>query len=594
MSRPAFLDVERSVSGRRWVARQRDERLALTIAQRSEMPEILARILAARGVSADAAEKFLDPTLRTLMPQPSALQDLPKGAARLADAIMSGEAIGVITDYDVDGVSSGALLKSFLLAVGSDARIRIPDRLSEGYGPSERAVQELRQQGASLLVTLDCGVLAHDPLAHASELGLTTIVVDHHQAAAELPEAFAVINPNRQDDTSGQGHLCAAGVTMLLVATVNGILRSRGWYNAARLEPNMLQWLELVALATVCDVVPLIGLNRAYVTQGLKVMARRNNKGLAALSDMAGLKRAADTYALGFVLGPRLNAAGRVGHAGQAIDLLLTRDAGEAHRLAQELEKLNRQRQETELRVITAAALQAEAILGQKALNPVLVVAQEGWHPGVLGLAAARLKERYQRPAFVLSIDPRRGEASGSGRSIAGADIGAVVRKALTSGLLSKGGGHAMAAGLTVPLPRLAELREFLESELGTLVDVTAQKELLIDAAVSAGGASLELIELVEQAGPYGAGNPPPLFALPAHKILHASLVGTDHIRCTIEGPDKTRLKAIAFRAKGTELGEILLSERQTPVHLAGRLNIDEWGSKRVPSFQIEDLAQLR
>jgi len=507
---------------------------------------------------------------------------------------MSGEKIAVITDYDVDGVCSGALLKSFLLSVGSDARIRIPDRLLEGYGPSLQAVRELREEGASLLVTLDCGVLAHDPLAHASEVGLTTIVVDHHQASADLPEAHAVINPNRQDDVSGFGYLCAAGVTMLLVATTNGVLRSRGWYGEQRPEPNMLQWLELVALATVCDVVPLVGLNRAYVTQGLKVMARRHNVGLAALADLARLKRAPDCYALGFVLGPRLNAAGRIGHAGEALELLLTRDAVRAQQLAQNLENLNRDRQATELRVITAAALQAESMLGQKGLSPVVLVASEGWHPGVLGLAAARLKERYQRPAFVLSIDAERKLASGSGRSVIGADIGSVIRKALAAGLLSKGGGHAMAAGLTFSVERLAEVRGFLEAELLPLVDLAAQKELEVDGALSAGGLTLDLLELLDQAGPYGTANPSPLFVLPAHRIMHASAVGTDHVRCTLQGPDKVSLKSIAFRALGNPIGEMLLSERQAPLHFAGRLTVDEWGARRVPAFQIEDVAVVQ
>jgi single-stranded-DNA-specific exonuclease len=563
----------------------------MAIAQRLELPEILARVLAARGVGLEEAEKYLNPTIRTLMPQPSALRDLQKGAGRLADAIMVDEKIAIITDYDVDGVSSGALLKSFLLAVGSDARIRIPDRLMEGYGPSMQAVRELREEGASLLVTLDCGVLAHDPLAHASEVGLTTIVVDHHQASADLPEAHAVINPNRQDDVSGYGYLCAAGVTMLLVATTNGVLRSRGWYGPQRPEPNMLQWLELVALATVCDVVPLVGLNRAYVTQGLKVMARRNNPGLAALADIARLKRAPDAYALGFLLGPRLNAAGRIGHAGEALELLLTRDPARAQQLAQILENMNKDRQLVEQRVIAAAALQAESMLGEKRLNPVLVVASEGWHPGVLGLAAARLKERYQRPAFVLSIDKERKSASGSGRSVVGADIGAVVRKGLASGLLSKGGGHAMAAGLTVAVERLADVREFLEAELTPLVDLAAQKELEVDGALSAGGLTLELLELLDQAGPYGTANPSPVFVLPSHRIMHASVVGSDHVRCTIQGPGKVNLKAIAFRAMGSAVGELLLSERQAPVHFAGRLTADEWGARRVPSFQIEDVA---
>ena len=591
MNRPAFLGVERSATGRRWVARLKDERTALAIAQRLEVPEVLARVLAARGVSLDQAESFLTPTLRTLMPQPGALLDMEKGANRLADAVINGERIGIITDYDVDGVTSGALLLSFLRAVGSDALVRVPNRLSEGYGPSIGAVQHLRDSGCEVLVTLDCGVLAHDPLAHAAELGMTTIVVDHHQASELLPQAHAVINPNRLDDTSGFGYLCAAGVTMILLATLNRELRNRGRYGTAIPEPNMLQWLELVALATVCDVVPLEGLNRAYVTQGLKVMARRQNVGLAALADMARLKRSPDVYALGFALGPRLNAAGRVGHADQALELLVTQDKVRAQQLAQELENLNKDRQAVELRVVELASLQAEAMLGAKKLAPVLIVAGEEWHPGVVGLAAARLKERYRRPSFVLSVDKASGLATGSGRSVFGADIGRAVRTALEQGIVTKGGGHAMAAGLTVEISRLAELRAYLEEALGSSVDFDSPGLLEIDGAISAGGASLELMELLEQAGPYGSGNPTPLFALPAHRVLYASRVGADHVRCSLQGPDGVKLKAIAFRALRTEVGEILLSERQLPVHLTGRLVADEWGARRVPSFQIEDVA---
>jgi single-stranded-DNA-specific exonuclease len=544
-------------------------------------------------VALDDAEAFLNPTLRNLMPQPSALRDMEKGAQRIAEGIIAQSKIGIITDYDVDGVCSGAIFKLFLKAVGSDATIHIPDRVTEGYGPSELAVRSLKEQGCELLLTLDCGVLAHDPLAHAAELGLTAIIVDHHQAGEILPQAHAVINPNRQDDTSGFGYLCAAGVVMILVATINKLLRARGHYTPERVEPNMLQWLELVALATVCDVVPLKGLNRAYVTQGLKIMSRRENLGLAQLSDMARLKRSADVYALGFVLGPRLNAAGRIGHADMALELLTTRDRGRANQLAQELELLNRQRQAIELRVVDAAALQAEAALGKEHRACVLVVASEGWHPGVVGLAASRLKDRYQLPSFVLASNPKTGFASGSGRSIVGVDIGAAIRMALEAGIIVKGGGHAMAAGLTIEIPKLAAFREFLEEKLGNSVSGAAENTLPIDGALTAAGATLDLIELLEQAGPYGSAHPSPMFAFPAHKVVYADPAGNDHIRCTLAAPDGTRIKAIAFRAMGTELGELLLTERKLPLHIAGRLTVDEWGAKRVPSVQIEDIAQV-
>ncbi len=570
-----------------------DSRLAEAISQRHELPEILGRVMAARGVGLDEAEAFLNPTLRNLMPQPSVLKDMEKGAACVADAIMAGSRIGIITDYDVDGVCSGAIFKLFLKAVGSDAIIHVPDRMTEGYGPSEFAVKSLKEQGCELLLTLDCGVLAHDPLAHAAELGLTAIIVDHHQASEILPQAHAVINPNRQDDTSGFGYLCAAGVVMILVATINKLLRARGWYTPERPEPNMLQWLELVALATVCDVVPLKGLNRAYVTQGLKIMSRRENLGLAQLTDIARLKRSPDVYALGFVLGPRLNAAGRIGHGDLALELLTTRDKGRANQIAQELELLNRERQAIELRVVDAAIVQAEAARGKEHRASVLVVAGDGWHPGVVGLAASRLKDRYECPSFVLANNAKTGLSSGSGRSIAGVDLGAAVRDALEAGIIIKGGGHAMAAGLTVEISKLGQFREFIEGKLSGQVSAAAENTLSIDGALTASGATLDLIELLEQAGPYGSAHPSPMFAFPAHRVVYADPAGADHIRCTLAAPDGTKIKAIAFRAMGTELGEVLLTERKLPLHIAGRLTIDEWGAKRVSSVQIEDIARV-
>jgi len=588
-----FLNVSRSASGRRWKARLDDARAAEAIAQRHELPEILGRVLAARGVELDEAEAFLNPTLRGLMPQPAALRDMEKGAARLAEAIVKAEKIGVIGDYDVDGVCSAAMLQAFLRAAGSDASVHLPDRLTEGYGPSEQAVTKLKEQGCEVLVTLDCGVAAHDPLAHAAELGLVTIIVDHHLAGEILPQAHAVINPNRQDDVSGFGYLCAAGVAMILIAAVNKILRARQWYSEARGEPNLLQWLELVALATVCDVVPLKGLNRAYVTQGLKVMARRENLGLAALADVARLKRKPDVYALGFLLGPRINAAGRIGDAGLALRLLATRDRGEANQIAQELERLNRERQEIEIAVVDRAVAQAEAAMGRERRQTVLVVSGQGWHPGVVGLAAARLKERFQLPCLVLAEDKVTGLAGGSGRSITGVDLGRAVRDALEAGLIVKGGGHATAAGLTVETARLGDLRAFLEDKLSAQVAAAADRALAIDGALTASGATLELIELLEQAGPYGPGHPAPVFAFPAHRVVYADRAGKDHIRCTLAAADGSRIKAVAFRALGSDMGELLLSERQFPLHIAGRLTVDDWGSKREASIHIEDVARV-
>lgn len=593
-NKPAFLNVEKSVKGQRWVARLDDQRLAHTIAEKNELPEILGRVMAARGVTSDEAEAFLNPTLRSLMPQPSVFMDMEKGAARVAEAIVKKEVIGIISDYDVDGVSSAAIMVRFLASVGHEANVYIPDRLTEGYGPSQKAVTTLKEQGTELLLTLDCGVMSHDPLAHAAELGLTTIIVDHHQAGVDLPQAYAVINPNRQDDMSGQGHLCAAGVVMILIAAVNKQLRTLGHYNEQRPEPNMLQWLELVALATVCDVVPLKGLNRAYVTQGLRIMSRRENQGISALADVGGLKRRPDVYALGFILGPRINAAGRVGHAEEALALLTTNDKGHAHALARNLDELNRKRQIIELRVVDEAIAQAESAMGKDKRPSIVVVAADGWHPGVVGLAASRLKDRFNVPSLVLAINKTTGQATGSGRSIAGVDLGKAVRLASEAGILTKGGGHAMAAGLTVPTERLAELRQFLEESLTAEVESLRDPSLAVDGALTASGATLDLIELLEQAGPYGSAHPSPMFVFPAHKVIYADQAGTDHVRCTLVASDGTKLKAIAFRALNTELGELLLSERNHPIHIAGRLVADEWGAKRVPSLQIEDAATIK
>jgi single-stranded-DNA-specific exonuclease len=380
---------------------------------------------------------------------------------------------------------------------------------------------------------------------------------------------------------------------MIFISAVNRSLRQRGYYSEQHSEPNMLQWLELAALATVCDVVPLKGLNRAYVTQGLKIMARRENIGLSCLADVARLKRKPDTYALGYLLGPRINAAGRIGNAALALKLLTTRDKGEASAIAQELERLNRERQEIEIAVVDQAMQQADAMLGKERNASVLVVSNKGWHPGVVGLAAARLKERFCLPSFVLAEDKAGLLASGSGRSISGVDLGKAVRDAFESGLIEKGGGHAMAAGLTVLKERLGDLRAFLEEQLAEQVAAAADRALSIDAALSAGGATLELIELLEQAGPYGTGHPSPVFAFPAHRVLYADQAGSDHIRCTICSSDGKKLKAIAFRAMGTEMGELLLSERQMPLHIAGRLTVDDWSGTRVPSVMIEDAARV-
>ncbi|NNF78353.1 MAG: single-stranded-DNA-specific exonuclease RecJ, partial [Rhizobiales bacterium] len=421
---------------------------------------------------------------------------------------------------------------------------------------------------------------------------LEAIIVDHHQADEHLPVATAVVNPNRLDDVSGQGHLAAVGVVFLLVVAVNRVLRSDGWYEANGIEaPDLLKWLDLVALGTVCDVVPLSGLNRAYVTQGLKMMSQRQNVGIAALSDTARLSRSPDVHALSFVLGPRLNAAGRLGRSELGITLLSATERGVASQAAQELERLNKERQQIELELVEEAVSQAERALGDTASLPVLVVAGKNWHPGVLGLVASRLKERFLRPSVALGL-AETGEATGSARSIPGVDLGAAVARAVEKGILIKGGGHAMAAGMSLRNEDLGALRAFLEDDLRVTSNAAmADAALEVDGALSASGASMELIDLLQKAGPYGAGNPQPVFAFPAHRIAYADLAGKDHVRCQLVAGDGSRLQAIAFRSVNTPMGELLLSERQLPLHVAGRLVANDWGGSRKPQLLIDDVA---
>lgn len=589
-----FLGVAESVTGKAWRDRLADRRSGIAIAQRLDAPEILGRVLAARGVFPEEAEAFLRPRLRALLPDPYRLMEMEKAAQRVAQAAVAGEKIAIFGDYDVDGASSSALLKRFLGRVGNDAVIYIPDRLSEGYGPNPDAFRRLAAEGASLIVTVDCGVSAHDPVDVAGSLGVDVVVIDHHQAGASLPSAYAVVNPNRQDDQSGLGYLAGVGVTFLLIVAVNRILRAAGHYGRHRQEPDLLEWLDLVALGTVCDVVPLIGLNRALVAQGIKVMGRRRNPGLAALSDSARLKRKPDTHAVGFVLGPRINAAGRMGNADLGAALLSTDDVGEAAAVASRLEAMNELRRAEESTVLDAALMQAERALGADRLPAAVVVSGDGWHAGVIGIVAGRLKDRVNRPAVVIAFDDA-GIGTGSCRSIPGVDLGRVVRAAAEAGLLVRGGGHAMAAGLVVELARIGDLRGFLESELAAdVAEAAALPGLDFDGAMSAGGATPEFTQLLDDAGPFGAGNPRPRFAFPAHRVVYSKIAGTDHVRCTIEGGDGSRLKAIAFRSVGSQLGAALLQRDGAPLHVAGQLSLNEWGGKVSAQLLIEDVAVVK
>ncbi|MGQ0672558.1 MAG: single-stranded-DNA-specific exonuclease RecJ [Hyphomicrobium sp.] len=600
----AFLGVTQSARGFTW-----RERLpaggvnrAMAISQQHGLPELLGRVLAARSVALDEVAIFLDPTVKALMPDPSRLVDMDKAARRIADAIERREAIAIFGDYDVDGACSSALLSRYLAAHGVTARIYIPDRLFEGYGPNAAAIASLVEEGARLIVTVDCGTTSFEALAAARPLGAEVVVIDHHQADERLPDVAALVNPNRQDDISGQGHLCAAGVVFLVLVGVTRELRRRGGYDGRYAEPALLDDLDLVALATVADVVPLAGLNRAYVTKGLAVMRGRRNIGLRALGDAAGLDTPPTPYHLGFILGPRINAGGRIGDAALGARLLTCDDAAEATRMAAQLDKLNRERKTIETEMLQDALAQADRLLANDPDLPMIVVGSEAWHKGIVGLVASRLTEKCQRPACVIAWEPAgqgtaTGSVTGTGslRSIAGVDIGAAVRAAVTAGLLVKGGGHAMAAGLTVTRASFDKAAAFLaDCVRETARGARARAGLDLDGALHPGGATHELVELLDRAGPFGQGNPVPRFAFPAVRVKFAKTVGESHVRAVIEAADASRLEAIAFRAAGQPLGDLLLSADGMPVHVAGNLRRDTWGGRDRIELQIEDAADMR
>ncbi len=579
------LDVTRSATGRVWRPRLDDSRIAQAIAQAAGVPEIVGRILAARGVGPETAEDFLNPSLRALLPDPSGFRDMDAACARLAAAIMNQEPVTVFGDYDVDGATSAALLARFFRAAGSDISIYVPDRMKEGYGPNAAALRSIAASGARVVITVDCGTLAYDALAAGSAAGLDLIVADHHMAEPRLPDVLAVVNPNRLDESGQCSELAAVGVVFLVVVAVNRILRDRGWYDS-RPEPDLLQWLDLVALGTVCDVVPLTGLNRAFVQQGLKVTAARRNAGIVALADVAAVHETIGTYHLGFLLGPRVNAGGRIGHADFGARLLSTDDHGEAERLARDLDAWNVERRAIEALILEEALAQAEA----QEDAPVIVVSDPSWHPGVVGIVASRLKDKYRRPAVVIGYGD--GIGKGSARSVPGFDIGAAVIAARQAGLLINGGGHAMAAGLTIDGAKIPELSLHLADRgraAGT--ETGAEDRLGIDGALAVSGATRELVEVLEQAGPYGAGNKEPRFALAEARIVRADIVGTGHVRCIFAGPAGGRVKGILFNGADGDLGKFLLGRGAAPVHVAGRLRADNWQGRQDVQFMIDDAA---
>jgi single-stranded-DNA-specific exonuclease len=594
----SFLSVSHSLSGRRWqdrldAARQRE---ALAIQQMHGLGETLSRVLAGRDVTVGGAESFLEPTIRGLMPDPSSLRDMDKAVDRLAAAIGQRESVAIFGDYDVDGATSAALLALYLRAFGVPVRIHIPDRIREGYGPNGEAIRMLAAQGATLLVTVDCGITSHGPLQEAKASGMDAVVLDHHLAGESLPEALALVNPNRQDDVSGLGTLAACGVVFMVLVALQRKLKAEGRLGSTS-PPDLMTLLDIVALGTVADVVPLTGLNRAFVRQGLKVMRQRQRPGLAALMDAAGLKEPPEAWHLGFLLGPRINAGGRIGDAALGARLLTLEDTEEAAEIARELDRLNRERQTIEQITVEMAIAAAEVEQLREGVQSVIFAGGEDWHPGVVGLVASRLKERFQRPAVAIAWNDPDGAGEpglgvASARSIPGVDLGKAVRRAADQGLIIKGGGHAMAAGLTLTQAQLPPLRAFLTESLGSAVlAAEADNTLKVDAALTAGSLTPELVAEIHRAGPFGQGNPEPLFALPAHEITDVAAAGAAHLRFRFRAGDGSSGQGIAFRAQGQPLGDGLVKLRGRRAHLLGSLQVDRWGGRERVDFRLVDAA---
>jgi single-stranded-DNA-specific exonuclease len=584
-----FLDVSSSACGVGWEHRltPSQELAAVAIAQKHGTHDLVARVLAGRGVSAEEAQRFLDPTIRDLLPDPASLTDMGRAAERIGRAVLRREKVAIFGDYDVDGAASSAMLKRFLAHYGVEAEIYIPDRIFEGYGPNPDAMRELASR-ASLIVTVDCGTNSGAAIRAANEAGAEVVVLDHHQVGGPLPPAIAVVNPNREDDLSGQGHLCAAGVVFLALVETTRQLRGQGGLAA---PPDLLSFLDLAALASVCDVVPLTGVNRAFVVKGLIAMRRMQNPGIAALARVARIGEPLNTFHLGYVIGPRINAGGRIGDAALGARLLATDDPAEAGRIAETLDRLNQERQAMEQEMLAEARAEADAELAAGSGPAVLVTARDNWHPGVVGLLASRLKEHARRPVFAISFNAN-GTGTGSGRSITGFDLGRLVREAVEAGLLTKGGGHAMAAGITVERARLGELRAFFEERASEAVTkLRSEESLRIDAALSADGASFDLCDALERAGPFGSGHPAPVLALPRHRILDARQVGNGHVRVSLASETGARLSAIAFRAAEADLGRFLIERRGRPVHVAGTLGTNHWNGSQQIQFRVIDAA---
>ncbi len=575
----AFLNVETSAMGRRWVGPGAEvERMGMAIAQSAGLPNIVGQVLAQRGIAPEDASGYLAPTIRDLMPDPSSMKDMDTAAERFLAAVRGKERIAIFADYDVDGGASAALLIHWLRHFDITPTLYVPDRIDEGYGLSVDAMETLGRTH-DLIVAVDCGTLSHDPIAAA---GCDVIVLDHHLGGETLPDCVAVVNPNRQDESGDLSYLCAAGVVWMMLAAVNRLQKAQG-----QAGPDLMGLLDLVALATVADVAPLVGFNRALVRQGLIMMGARTKPGLVALSDVARITTAPTAYHLGYILGPRVNAGGRIGAANLGARLLATADPAEAEALAQRLETLNVERRDIEATVLANATAQAEA---RGADGALVWAAGEGWHPGVVGIVASRLKDRFNRPAIVIGLD--NGEGKGSGRSVPGIDLGSAIARLTAEGLLLKGGGHKMAAGLTVAadklqvaMDRLSELLEKQGAAMG------GPRDLAINGLLTPGGASLDLLAQLENVGPFGASAPAPRFAFAATRISFAKRAGDSHLRLTLSDGG-AKLDAILFGAYETPLGPMLENHAGQPFHFAGRLELDEWGGRRKVKLRLEDAAK--
>lgn len=587
-----FLGVARSLTGRAWAARPASAEVVRRHQAALGLSEPLARALASRGVAPDEGEVYLNPTLKALFPDPSSFRDMDKAAEILVDALVSDRSMVVFADYDVDGAASAAQVVRWMRAMGREVPVYIPDRVTEGYGPSPAIFRSLKAKGAELVVTLDCGAAAVDALEAAQEIGLEVVVIDHHlMRPGEVPPAAALVNPNRPDDNSGQGMLAAAGVAFVLLAALNREARRRGLF-ADRAEPDLRQWLDLAALGAVCDVTALTGFNRALTSQGLKIMSRWANPGLKALADLGKVSGAATTFHAGFILGPRINAGGRIGRSDLGARLLATDDPAEAAALAAQLDELNGQRRSVEQAVLDEAVAMIDAE-PERAEAPVLVVAAPGWPPGVIGIVAGRLRERYRRPAVVIGIDPGSGVGKGSGRSQPGVNLGAAVQAAFEAGILLAGGGHAMAAGLSIRPDRIGDFTAFLADQLGEAQARAAETDALeVDALVTPRGADRALLESFERLAPFGPGNPEPVFASASVRVERPIAMRGGHVRVTLSDSAGGRLKAVAWRSEETPLGQALLAGGV--LHVAGRLRPDDWQGRASVELEIEDAADPR